>query len=350
MVRDLMYTEPWNEILDNLSSSWPLYHPECGQIIGADLIRRERRAHCEIVEICLTASSGKTNLIAKRLLDSKQSTPALISKAQQELSNILSYGALLCGSPFQALEAIGDFTRYHTVITRKGDGRSLKDLIKKHARIGTTSSRMAALEALCEEAGRWLSWIHHRSRKAVQLADHADALIHGLHAKLEQGIGLGLDATFMNPLLKMAKGLLTTYGHEGFPVVMTHNDFTPENLLVNDNGILVLDYQAVDMAGTAYSDVALFTTYLETFAKYPLFGARQLTLLKQAFLRGYDAHWLRPEVLRVYQLKAMLVFFAYMSPSNTRSGLLQHLRSSYYRRWLQSWITSELNAFSGAGS
>ncbi len=327
MVRDLMDTEPWSEILDNLSSSWPLYYPGCGQIIGADLIRRERRVHCEIGEICLTASSGKTNLIAKRLLDSKQ-----------------CYGALLRGSPFQALEAIGDFTRYHTVITRKGDGSSLKDLIKKHARIGTTSSRMAALEVLCEEAGRWLSWIHRRSSKGVQPADHADALIHALHAKLEQGIGLGLDATFTNRLLKMAKGLLTTYGREGFPVVMTHNDFTPENILVNDKSILVLDYQAVDMAGTAYSDVALFTTYLETFAKYPLFSARHLELLKQAFLRGYDAQWLRPEVLTVYQLKAMLVFFGYISRLNTRSGLLQRLRSSYYRRWLQRWIATQLNS------
>src|SRR6266498_3224890 len=98
-----------------------------------------------------------------------------------------------------------------------------------------------------------------------------------------------------------------------------HWRFTAKNILVNDKGILVLDYQAVDMAGTAYSDVALFTTYLETFAKYPLFSARHLEFLKQAFLRGYDAQWLRPEVLRVYQLKAMLVFFGYISRLNTRS-------------------------------
>ncbi len=339
-----MDTEPWTEILNNLSSSWPLYYPGCGPMIAADLIKREKRAHCEIGEICLTTFSGKTHLIGKLLLDPKQSTPALISKAQQELSNILSYGVLLRRSPFQALEAIGDFTRYHAVITRKAEGRSLKHLMKTNARLATTSSRMAALEVHCEEAGRWLSWIHHRSCRGVQVADHADALMDALHAKLGQGISLGLDAKSLDPLLKMAKGLLTTYGREGFPVVMTHNDFTPENILVNDKGILVLDYQAVDMAGTAYSDVALFTTYLETFAKYPLFSARHLEFLKQAFLRGYDAQWLRPEVLRVYQLKAMLVFFGYISRLNTRSGLLHHLRSSYYRRWLRKWIATQLNA------
>ena len=108
--------------------------------------------------------------------------------------------------------------------------------------------------------------------------------------------------------------------------------------------IVVLDYQAVNSVSTPYADVALFITYLDMFAKHPLYRSRDLAVLKQAFFRGYDQRWLSLDVLQVYQIRAMLTLYTYASLTRDRTNIIDSLKRCVFTRWVRSWLIQSLRS------
>lgn len=333
----------WARLLEELSREAPSHFPDLPGGPRIELLHVDRRVHCEIGELRLTARGRRIHLIAKVLTDPTASDPALTARARGELANIARYRALLSGSPFQPLRAIGDFSEHHAIVTEKVQGVKLNDLIRRHAARLHPHSCLSRLRQHCEEAGRWLRCVHERSRQETRHPDPARAFGERLEREARECVALGLDPGLVRPILARARQTLERHAPDTWPAVAAHNDFTPENIIVTGRGIVVVDYQAAEPSSTPYPDLAVFLTYLETFAKYPLYPATALRSLQTAFLEAYGQPWLSREVLTLFEIRALLTLYAYSARRGGRS-LKDGMRRLALRRLVNGWIRRAITA------
>ena len=342
--------EAWDNILQDLRSNAISYFPQCGSIEKIVLLKVEKRVHCEIGEVRIFGASEQACLIVKLLSDPREPRAALVEKAQRELNNIRCYEELLVGSPYKVLRSIGDFSRYHALVTEKVDGLPLKELIKTYARVPHCRAWGSQLERYCEEAGGWLSWIHKRSFIGTSNLHWANNLMEDLNARLEQCAHLGLDSEIINPILCVAQQILDRERRFDCPMVVAHNDFTPENIIVARAGIVVLDYQAVEKESNPYTDIALFLLYLESFRKYPIYPKKYLTSLENSFLRGYQQHCLSHDILKIFKINALLTLYSYVQLPSRMLSINKYIRHYAYRRFINRWLRKLLSSVGGKPS
>lgn len=328
----------WGRLLHELSLEAPSHFPDLPRGARIELLRVDRRLHCEIGELCLAAPGRRILLIAKVLTDPTASDLALTSRARGELANIARYRALLSGSPFQPLRVVGDFSEHRAIVTEKVQGVKLNDLIRRHASRLHPGSCLSRLRQHCEEAGRWLRWAHERSHQGTRHPYPTRAFLDRLEQEALECVPLGLDPGLVRPILARARLILERHASGTWPVVAAHNDFTPENIIVTGRGIVVVDYQAAEPSATPYPDLAIFLTYLETFAKYPLYRATALRALQIAFLDAYGAPWLSPEVLALFEIQALLTLYSYAARRGARPRLKDGMRRLALRRLVNGWI------------
>jgi hypothetical protein len=132
--------------------------------------------------------------------------------------------------------------------------------------------------------------------------------------------------------------------------VTAHNDFTPENIIVDRAGFVVLDYQAVERESSPYVDVASFLLYLESFAKYPIYKRKHLETLENSFLRGYQQPWLSHDILEIFKIKALLILYSYVSPADRTTDLNKFIRHYAYTRFVNRRLRELLRTSGGKPS
>ncbi len=340
----------WGRILDELSREAPSHFPDLPRAVRIELLQVDRRLHCEIGELCLTAPGRRIPLIAKVLTDPTASDLALTTRARGELASIARYRTLLSGSPFPPLRAIGDFSEHRAIITEKVQGVKLNDLIRRHATRLHPGSCLSRLRQHCGEAGRWLRWVHERSQQGMRHPYPPRAFVERLEREALECVPLGLDPGLVGPILARTRQIIERHASDTWPVVAAHNDFTPENIMVTGRGIVVVDYQAVEPSSTPYPDLALFLTYLETFAKYPLYRATALRTLQAAFLEGYGEPWPSLEILTLFEIQALLTLYAYAARRGGRWTLKDGTRRLALRRLVHGWIRRAITADRSAAS
>jgi len=340
------HRDVWGRLLDALRWGACPGLPRRDGVASVELGRAERRPHCEIGELQVSASTGWTHLVAKVLADPTASDAALVARARRELASIRRYHDLLAGSPFEPLRAVGDFSACRAIVTEKIPGERLNDLIRRHVPIPCGSSSRAALARHCEEAGRWLRWVHARSHRAIPNPRPARSVLDLLEGRIEACLSLGLALDLVGSTRAFARRVLEHHPPAAWPVVAAHNDFTPENILVTPRGLVVVDYQAAERLSTPYPDLAAFLTYLEAFAKYPAYRVTTLRALRSAFLEAYGrpGRWTSPDVLTLFEIIAMLSLYTYAASPAGRTGPMERLRRFALRRFVNGWLRRTLTA------
>ena len=325
------------DIIDDLERNAAIYFPHFGNITGVELTSLTQRKHCEIAEVRVQFSLENIDLIVKLLGGSREEG---VAKARQEQANIMSYASLLSRSPFQALRTVGDFSQYQAIITKKASGVLLKELFNVCGRMINSYVRLTDLERYCEEAGKWLKWVHNYSYRGTHHAFQGDELVETISQNYSQCVSLGLDPNMMDLILGKAKEILGRCRNVELPIVMAHNDFTPENILVDvdKDSLVVLDFQAVERTATPYHDVALFISSLECLAKYPVYRVSHVEGLKRAFFHGYGNHRLSPVVLKIFQANVILTMHRYLASCNDERDFRTYVRHYAYRRFVRNWL------------
>jgi hypothetical protein len=113
------------------------------------------------------------------------------------------------------------------------------------------------------------------------------------------------------------------------PAAASHGDFIPQNILVNQSKLGVIDFASYSDCAPVYQDVAHFVGYLLLLGAKPIYAGKPLRVLASTFLAAYPFP-LDSALLRIFLIKALLRLISDGKPVRTyvsriKSGNLDNL-------------------------
>jgi len=297
------------------------WYPDADPAAELEVLEVDSRVVAQVIRVRVVRTAGpSTTLIVKAGTADQAGDPSdrprLVpmtdssERRKLELDALRTVEARLAevGDPgFQAVRALGILPESTALVMEAFDGKPLhRFLVRRPFR----SDPALRPSALARAAGRWLRILHDTppSRQAVrqgtkqEIVDAFGAFGSYLAAEtdashLETVIEAGVEAARRLP--------------DPLPVVLTHGDFAPRNILVDGSGRLaVIDllarWQAPPFEDLAGFLVALQTSRANAATRGLLFG-RTIARLEPAFLSGYYGSEPVPRTaIRVYELLLVL--------------------------------------------
>jgi tRNA A-37 threonylcarbamoyl transferase component Bud32 len=144
-------------------------------------------------------------------------------------------------------------------------------------------------QKLAEKTGAWLRAFHDASGPTMETIE-ASQITERLNRRISKHAANSpvLDDPLFKEVKNKLDGRLEVLGKTKAKVAVTHDDFTPTNLMIQDDQIVGFDIWAL-YRKPVISDLARMIVYL-SIAYPPLFGTKSYSLRHtcMAFLRGYD--------------------------------------------------------------
>jgi hypothetical protein len=174
------------------------------------------------------------------------------------------------------------------IVTEEAAGTSLSAYMEG-AKIHAGRRRLARLLDLCERCGTWLRLFQAFTRDGQEreydfgeIVDYCDVRLARLSSarprEVTEALRSGVRGCLERTIAEARRGVLD--------VAARHNDFGPQNIIVDGDRIVVLDFGGFNH-GPACSDYVRFWSQLELMASSPLVTRATVRELQAAFARGY---------------------------------------------------------------
>lgn len=178
------------------------------------------------------------------------------------------------------------FPEHFAVVTHAAVGKPLHWLIRRGMRIWSGAAEAARLRLECERAGWWLRTFQDITMQPRWAPFPVVRLIDRLRTDLDTSVALGMGRAEANRILDFCSLRLERLAQQELPVCGVHPDFQPDNVLIADGLVTVLDFTDFHH-GPPYGDPGRFLASLAFFCRSPLYRPARVQALMTAFLRGY---------------------------------------------------------------
>lgn len=181
---------------------------------------------------------------------------------------------------------VGLFPGLESIVTEECPGEPFGRLLSRGAR--RWSSEFGTAATACRLAGQWLRTFHAATADSeavldVQgLIDYCQFRIDYLVKTPTSGVTSALGQRVMRTIVRLANA----GSGEAIKVAGCHNDFSPNNILVSDGRLFVIDFTMFDHQ-PIFFDLYSFWTNLELLKHDPQFSRRRLSRMQEEFLSSY---------------------------------------------------------------
>lgn len=330
------HAEAVAQVLAKLSDEWARYFPDASVPPRVVSVHYEPRRLSDIAKAELAIGPTRVAIYIK-IHKHHVSTPERVKqKAQLEFETLRHLHQAMTAVPGGAVpRPIAFFPEEVAVVTEEVKGQNLYRLIKRALRPYAGLAGRRAVEAHSEASGLWL-----RQFQAVTQRDTRRSLLEAgvlsrLTNDLEVCVARGLAQSDSVRLVRFCENRLAQLGGQAFPIVGTHPDFQPDNVVARADGVSVLDFTSFRYS-LPWSDVGRFVAALEFLGKHPLYNRRKIAAFRVAFLGGYGWKGLEAEAVLVYVVwflvKAVRAVATWPAPS-----LVRRLRERQAIAFLSAW-------------
>lgn len=297
-----------DQIVAELKQSATAIFPQHTELKNVRVVGHTPKSDHYIYDIVVDFTGGSERVAAKVYRSSKSGPQAARNLARLEAANLeMVYTTFqkrkLSGVP----RPIGDFTELGAVVAEKFVGLPLQSIIMKAALLPGYADH-DTLKIAARKAGEWLRGFHKATADMPSPFDAA-SLLAGLEKTCDSCRGEGLEEAAIRTILSGAKSALART-KKALPTSAVLNDFTPLNIIVNENGVGISDYAKLSRRGLSYTDAAQFLACVEALEKYPFCNRMITSTVQQEFLHAYGVTATEEAVLRVLKMKALLGMFA----------------------------------------
>lgn len=232
-----------------------------------------------------------------------------------------------------------------TLVLEEKDGRSLQDLILDYTRNGATDADWERLARAFRAAGRYIALqqdllgLPHETLDVGELLAYNEDKID----RLERLGGIPPEMASVVRAENCRLGGLVGNGRQRAAVV-THGDYSPGNVLLHDETIVVLDFGMAGR-GSIFQDLSYCHEYLERYLMRYHNRPRQeiIRRLEAALLEGYDpqVHSEMP-LFRLGQMRHQLNYL--LNSHEPTTGLRRYVRKLDRARGLRSlraWVAGK---------
>lgn len=205
----------------------------------------------------------------------------------------------------------------NAIICEKLAGVPLSVLMKRHGHRLATSMQRQGLAGAGKEVGRWLRWFRHATQKPLTMFRAGKYLSH-LREHLDRCLVVGLPRRISEEIWDLASRDAARMDGRLCAAAARHGDFVPQNMLVAQNRVALVDFENFADSDLIYEDLGAFIAYLTLLSRCPVYSPGMLLLMSQAFLQAYGED-VNTDMLRLYVLKSAVAIVSETAPSR---GLL----------------------------
>lgn len=272
---------------------------------SATLINRITSRHAEVAMFHVRGPRGGSVVAVKHVLVNGQAAQKSIRNEFRilgELENALGVTiARTIPRPLLVLEEEG------TIVFTFVPGVPFDRLLRQYANVVTAPFNIVGAKALDRHAhsiGRWLRAFHNATAVNDQPFDNS-RFSEELSSLVTKCATQGLQDPALNVVRDEALRQSAKASGKPIPAAITHGDFLPQNILLEDGEPGVIDFASATRSASVYLDLAHFVGYLLILSRKPLYHEKTIEGVIGEFCRGYQRR-LDLSVFRLYVLRAIL--------------------------------------------
>jgi len=288
------------------------------------LVCRRKNRGCELLEYRRGAEKN-ASIVVKRLLH--PGAPHRAAEAiRQEFQSLLRVQAWTGGSlkgsvPLPLLV----FPDANALAMTKLPGVPLSTVLQRMANRITGSIYREQIREVATRIGQWIAEFHKATRQDPVLFD-AGIYLAELDQRLKQSAEAGLEASVRHDIFQMARHSSEELNGRETATAARHGDFMPQNILVNDLAVSVVDFSEFRERGVIYEDLGNMVAYLSGLQADRFYSRQAVAATVKNFLAGY-ARPFSIDLLYLYVLKGMVTNFIY-APRRSRVTTALRIRGT----------------------
>jgi len=278
-------------------------------------VRRLSASHSELLEYSFQSCDGTKSLVVKQQALGPDSERATL----QEFANLGRVRTLLglalgrsVPEPLLALPKRG------ILVTSKVPGSPLTVTLKKYANRLAGPFRTSAISETARRVGTWL--------RSFQDATHAEPFTYStvpyladLELRLSQFQEKGFEPGLTREILRQASLQSAPLNGRLISAAARHGDFIAQNILIEDDGVAVVDFEGFSEREAVYDDLGMFLGYILVLGARALYSPQSLGAARRGFLAGFLAgDAIDQALLNIYILKGAVRIIA-DGPSLTKN-------------------------------
>ncbi|MDI6780498.1 MAG: phosphotransferase [bacterium] len=261
------------------------------KVLNFEILRFEERPASQLFNIKVLLDSGSKNIFVKI---SKLRSNISIDDLQKEIAMEYEIGKMVSDhlyetNKYSAIKMIVCFPEYYALVTEECQGDLLNSIIIKHGKLYPNKQRCNYLKSICYNCGLLLKNIHDTTLQDEIFDLHE--LIEYIDIRLKKSVvdeRIVFDEKMRQGILKYLRKQIPMISKDDLRVVGTHGDFGPNNILIENQTVKIMDY-ADFQYDSMYQDITYFYQRLENLMHNPIFRPVTIHALQDAFCQGYSS-------------------------------------------------------------
>ena len=288
------------------------------------LLRKTSSRHSQVSTYRIATPSGPKYVVSKRVRDPSPGTADFLRKEYEALQKISQVASADLADTIPSALLFSQDRIVLTMVAGVSLDRRLK--LTANALAGWLTARH--MTVIGRQVAEWLGRFHAQIRSGDITHDH-ERYVTELDRLLPQCAALGLSAATLGQVREAGFRLSRSLQYRSMPASASHGDFIPQNILLHQGKLGVVDFASYSDCAPVYQDLTHFVGYLLLLGTKPIYSGKRLGLLASSFLAEYPCT-LDGSLLRIFLIKAVLRLISDGNPvpthlSRIRSGNLDGL-------------------------
>jgi hypothetical protein len=287
-------------------------------------VRRIPTPYSEVLEYCFCSRGRMKSLLVKQQVPGAKAEQGTL----EEFANLARARTLLGLALEQSVpEPLLVLPKRGVLVTGKVSGVPFAAILKKYANRFAGPFCTLAVRETARHVGMWLRSFQHATR-GEPVTYSADSYLADLEVRLAKCAEKGLEPNLTREILHRASLRSASLNGRLISAAAGHGDFIPQNILVEDDQIGVVDFEGFCERETIFDDLGKFLGYLLVLSARLPYSPRSLNAAHCGFLAGFLAgDSIDETLLNTYILKGAVRIIA--------DGPLQ---AGSWRRLGTSWM------------
>ena len=278
--------------------------------------------HSQVVEYNIYSDDAQQKIVVKRepLCDKGY-------RASLEFDNLVKARSMLgeelmrsVAEPLLALPDAG------ILVTRKLLGTSLALLLKKYGNRLCGPFFCAAVAEKTRLAGTWLKSFQEATR-AEPIVFNQSCFLADVEKRLSRLEGRGFDPKLGRELLEKMSLHSARLSGRLVPAAARHGDFVPQNIIVLQDRVGIVDFEAFAERESVYYDPAMFLGHLLVLRTRAPYSPVSLDVARVAFLSGFCGKGcIDQDLFSIYYIQAVIRTITDGPPLNRGWGKRKRIR------------------------
>lgn len=269
------------------------------------LVQEEPRRHSTVYRV----ETGGQRLFVKQVRENGGTeTAAARVRREYEVLELL-WRAMPREERFGRVRPVACLPEHRLIVMEEVRGQTLNQVLRAHGRGWPSRRSLGILTGYMELLGRWVRAFQDVTRRPEDPAPYLDRLrsdVDDLTRVLEARPRVRFTGSLAEAVRARARAVAGRPLPAGVEVTGVSGELSPENMLVRDGRLTVVDF-GMYAAGLSTSDPAMLYQHLSTLAYRPWFRPRSVRALQRAFLEGYGRpDWLADPLFALCRLRFKL--------------------------------------------